>query len=470
MKTKFRLLTLILLLLFFTTGCKYVPKEVSQKMEPVKLTYWRVWDEADTFQDIIAKYQELHPFISIDYRLLRYDEYEQKLLEAFASDRVPDIFSIHNTWTRKYQSRGWISSMPKQITMAYPVVKGSIKKEVVPELRTVVSPSLHKIKTEFVDVVYDDIVIKDNKAGAKQATNLVYGFPMGIDTLLMFVNRDLFNNAGITNIPKYWNKEFQQTVRKLTKQDNKGKIIQSGVAMGGGHNIERANDILSVLMMQNGTEMMNLDNTQVTFDKTPMAIGSQSKEPGKDALRFYTDFANPAKEVYAWNSTMDDSLDLFIRGKVAIMFGYSYMISQIKAGNPKMNLVVTRLPQIEDNDPINFANYWIETVASKSKHQDEAWDFILFATQAEQVTSYLDKTKKLSAIRRLVEFQKQDLDVGPYVEQVLTAKSWYKGNDSNASEKIIQDMIDTVIDGTADINEVIQLGAAQVQQTIDKSF
>ncbi len=471
MRKNLKLLLLVCVFVSFSSlGCKCVPTEVGEKMKSVELDYWRVWDGADTFDAIIAKYEEIHPFVKIKYNLLRYSEYEQKLLEAFASNRAPDMFSIHNTWTRKYQSRGWLAAMPSQITMAYPTVKGTIKKEVVSEIRTEVSPNLNAIKENFVDVVYDDIVIKAKDAKTEEIREYVYGMPMAVDTLIMFINRDLFNNAGITNIPKYWDKEFQQTVRKLTKQDNKGQIIQSGVALGGGENVERSSDILSVLMMQNGTEMMNLENTLVTFGKTPQDFVNEAKNPGEDALRFYTDFANPAKEVYSWNDTMRSSLDLFIRGKVAIMFGYSYMMPQIKAGNPKMNLVITRLPQIEDNEAVNFANYWVETASSRGEHTETAWDFILFATKAEQALSYLEKTKKLTAIRSVVDFQKQDLEIGPYAEQVLTAKSWYKGNDSNTAEQIMREMIDDVISGKEKVTDSVETASSKVQQTVNVSF
>jgi len=435
------------------------------------LDYWRVWDESGSFSSIIAAYKEIHPFVTINYKLLRYDEYEQKLLEAFASDRAPEIFSVHNTWTRKYQNRGWIMPMPSKITMAYPIVKSTFgKEEIISEVRTKVSPNLNTIKEKFVDVVYDDIVISGVQPKTKKTTKDVYGMPMGIDTLIMFVNRDLFNNAGITAIPKYWNEDFQQTVRKLTKQDNKGQIIQAGVALGGGENVERSSDILAALMMQNGTEMMNLDNTVVTFAEESNNSKSESKNPGLDALRFYSDFANPAKEVYTWNNTMDDSLDLFIRGKVAIMFGYSYMLPQIKNGNPKMNLVVSRLPQIEDNIPVNYANYWIETVSSKGENTDIAWDFLLFASEAEQANKYLKKTNKLTAIRSVVDLQKQDLEIGPYAEQVLTAKSWYKGNDSNTAEASMRSMVESVIGGKNIAADALEATADKIQQTVNVSF
>ena len=61
---------------------------------------------------------------------------------------------------------------------------------------------------------------------------------------------DLLNNAGIPELSPYWNQDFQQQVKKLTKQDVRGELIQSGVALGGSKNIERSSDILSALMMK----------------------------------------------------------------------------------------------------------------------------------------------------------------------------------------------------------------------------
>ncbi len=468
MKNKlFIFLLIFALILISGFGCQISDKATQEAMKPITLNYWRVWDGPDDFAEIIANYNQIHPNITIKYRKLRYDEYEQELIEAFATDRGPDIFSIHNTWTRKYQSKGLISPMPNSITMAYPVIKGKLKKQIISELQTTKSLTLNKLKTDFVDVVYDDAVIKviDEKTG--QTKEQIFGLPLFIDTLAMYYNKDLFNNAGITSPPLYWNREFQQDVKKLTKQNNKGQLEQSGVALGGSDNIERSSDILSILMMQNGAVMMD-DNGIVKFHQRPETFQDKSYNPGLDALRFYADFSNPAKEVYSWNNTLKNSMDLFVRNKLAIMFGYAYMLPQILS-NPKLNFEITKLPQIEGNPQnINFANYWVEVVSNKSQYIPEAWDFIQFITRAEQAKIYLDKTKKPTALRSLIEGQIDDQDISTFVEQVLTAKSWYKGNDANAAEAIMKEIVDKVVSGQDELDDIISVGARKVQQTVYK--
>lgn len=102
-----KLLSLFLLLVFVVTmgaGCS--SKKATQKnLERVTLNYWRVWDGEDNFKPLIEAYNKSQPNVLINYRQLSYEEYEAALLDAWAEDRGPDIFSIQNTWVRKYETK-----------------------------------------------------------------------------------------------------------------------------------------------------------------------------------------------------------------------------------------------------------------------------------------------------------------------------------------------------------------------------
>jgi multiple sugar transport system substrate-binding protein len=461
---KKRLSILVLILLVVATsgfGCKTVSQDVQQKMQPITLNYWRVWDGPDDFDQIIKNYNAQHSFITINYRKLSYDEYEQALLDALAEDRGPDIFSIQNTWVKKYQTK--ISPMPDSISMVYPVVQGTLKKEIVPELRTTKSITPADVKDSFVDTVYTDVVLNDTNDNNKPK---IYGLPLSIDTLAMYYNKDLLNNAGIAQLPAYWNKEFQQDVKKLTKQDLKGDLIQSGVGLGGSSNIERSSDIMAALMMQNGAIMM--DGNSVSFNTIPPIFQERGYNPGMEAARFYSDFANPSKEVYSWNDQLDNSLKHFTDGKLAIFFGYSYHLPVIQAQAPKLNFGIAKFPQIEGNtNEANVANYWVETVSNKSKYKNEAWDFIQFmTTQQDQVKTYLDKTKHPTALRSLIADQLNDDDLKVFASQLLIAKSWYHGKDFISADKAINEMIDAIIANPEHLEDAVNVAAGRVQQTV----
>lgn len=456
MKIKFlSILILLSVVLLSGFGCKRLDKSTQAAIKPITLEYWRVFDGTDDFSDIIAKYRARHPHITIKYKKLRYEEYEDIILNALAEDRGPDILSIQSSWMKKYQSK--LSPMPAETSMAYMVTKGTIKKEQVPDIRVNKSLTLKQIRDTFADVVYGDAVV-DGK---------VYGLPLSIDTLALYYNRDLFNNAGITEIPEYWNRDFQQNVKKLTRHDNRFGIIQSGVALGGGDNIERSVDILSALIMQNGGQMQS-SSGQILFHTVPANYKNNNYNPGLEALRFYTDFAKPAKEVYCWSDELNSSLDMFISGNLAMMLSYSYNLPVIKSRAPQLNFSVTNFPQIEGSTvSFNFANYWLETVSNKSKHKNEAWDFIKFMTAEAQVKSYLDKTKKPTALKSLVNYQKEKYpELGIFADQVLTSHTWYKGKNPIAMENILVEMIESINNGKMDLQPAINLAASKVQQTV----
>lgn len=348
--------------------------------------------------------------------------------------------------------------MPKSITLPYQVTTGTIKKETVIEMRTVPSISLRAIKTDFVDQVAKDVILQDGQPAEER----VFALPLYFDTLALFYNRDILNSSGLPEAPRTWT-EFQQAVKKITKIDKQGNILQAGAALGTAYNVERAPDILSLLMMQNGTAMTD-DAGNPTFANIPPGA-TMPNPPGEDALGFYTDFASPYKEVYTWNSTMPDSLEAFTTGFSAFFFGYSYHIPQIKNLAPKLNFAVAKAPQIEGGQEVNFVNYWVETVSKKTENPNEAWDFLQFLTKAENAQKYLAKTKKPTALRSLIASQAEDIDLSIFVSQILTAKSWYRGYDAPAAEKIFEDMIEQTVVGAQTPKEAISWAQGRVQQT-----
>ncbi len=440
-------------------GCKAPSAAVQEASKPVTLTWWRVFDDEITVRPIIESYQALHPNVTIVYRKLRYEEYERELLNALAEDRGPDIISLHTSSLRGYQNK--VLPMPRQVTLPYQEVQGNIKKEVITTLRTTALPSVRDVRNNFVDAVVNDVILPSD---TETKTEQVYGLPLGVDTLALFSNRDLLNLAGVPRSPQTWT-ELQSDVKKLTQVDKNGAIIQSGAALGTARNVERASDILALLMMQNGTVM--IDGTpSATFDRMPTTLQNRPLPPGQEALIFYSDFANPGKEVYTWNAQMPGSLEAFVSGKTAFFLGYSYHLPLIKARAPKLNVEVSPAPQIEGNPSVNYANFFVETVSRKSKNPAFAWDFINFATSARQVGSYLENAKKPTALRALVAPQSEDLDIGIFVSEVLTARSWYRGMNAPAAEEALLGMIDAMHELPADAGAILRFGAQKVTQTL----
>lgn len=464
-KIKFISSFLVIASLFFLSGCGL--RKSDKPSYQVKLEVWGLFDDSDAFREIFQNYRNLNKAVSeIEYRKLAPENYKKELIEAMAAGQGPDIFLIHNTW--------------------------------VPGMEDVLVPapfealSLQKFNADFVDVAVADFVDQDK----------IYAVPLSVDSVGLYYNKDIFNQAGISSPPMNW-EEFITDARELTKFDSLGQIVQSGAAIGTSRNINRASDIMSLLMLQNKTEMVNDGKNEANFAGLMQGEGG-SVFPGENALNFYTQFARNGSSFYSWNSKLHNSLDAFSEGTVAMMLNYSWQIETIKAKSPKLNFAVAPVPQLSGSKAVNFANYWGYGVA-KSKGSSaagkpsvtvsnnirvlEAWKFLKYLTAKpegemsitrtvagkEVVTnsnfdpagSYLEKVKKPAARRDLIEAQKSDPMLGIFAQQNLIAKSWYQV-DPEAVENIFLDMIDQVNRGQGSASEAIKSAESKVTQTMRK--
>ncbi|MEK7615457.1 MAG: extracellular solute-binding protein [Patescibacteria group bacterium] len=447
---------LLLVTVFLGAGCGGPSKAQTAATKPVSIKIWRTFDSNESFGEIMAAYQAVHRNVSFEYRQLRTEEYKDELLHAFAEGKGPDIFSIHNTWIGEYENL--IQPMPKSVQIGYSETRGSIKKETVYVLKEEPTMSMRTLKSDFVDVVTHDVVRFYKANELTEAKESIFALPLSVDTLALYYNKDLLNAANIPEPPTTWT-QFQEQVPKLTRIGQKDNVIQSGAAIGTSKNVERASDILNLLMLQNGVKLAN-DNGISTFT---------SKESGgdlaEDAVRFYTDFANPLKQVYTWNGQEPNSFEAFANGKTAFFFGYSYHAPLLKARSPKLNWAITPMPQIEGGKTVNYANYWVETVAKSSDVSDWAWDFIQFATSKDRVTSYLKKAQKPPARRALINDQLEDETLSTFASQTLTAQSWYLGKNAQVAEQAFLDLIDQALKG-----EDILVGLSKTEVKVNQTL
>jgi multiple sugar transport system substrate-binding protein len=340
--------------------------------------------------------------------------------------------------------------MPASVTLPATFSDG---KTTVINLQTTKLPTSRDLRNLYIDTVTEDVVIGSS----------IYGLPLGVDTLVLYFNRQMLNQANVVSAPKTW-EEFKDQIKELTLQDRNGNIIQSGASLGGARNINRAPDILAVLMMQNGTNMTQ--GNSVTFNQATGLDTPEEHAPGRDALRFYTDFASPAKEVYTWNENFPESLNAFSNQQSAFFFGYSYHLPLIRSLSPGIDLGITKLPQISTTaKQINIANYWIESVTKQSENKNEAWGFIQFATSESGVSSFLAASKKPTALRTLISSQRGNEELKPFADQLLTAQSWYHGRDSSSMEEAMRQMIEQVIAGLKEPTQAINEAVTNINLT-----
>jgi len=306
---------------------------------------------------------------------------------------------------------------------------------------------LEHFKELFPSALTDDLVIN----------NKIYGIPLGIDTLILYYNPALMfqglNNynewakknskAQIDRFPTTWEEVINLTPY-ITKK-NGDTITQSGIALGTSSNINRAADILDLLMMQNGAQMTSKDNLTATFNLNIQTGTGASANPGLSALDFFTSFSNPSKPNYTWNSSMPDSIKAFTQGKVAMLIGYGYFENIFKQTAPELRYSSAFVPQIsKTGTPINYANYWVETVPKSSKVINTAWSFIKKYSNSSNSMTYA-RSKNISS--GYVSTYNSD-SPDPRNSQPLTAKTFNKGKQPEKTDSLFVEMINNVSIGT----------------------
>src|SRR3989338_9554708 len=417
------LLILIIVAVFAFSGDS---KNNQPTNENIELIWWKPFEDSQNVQELINNYQQLHGNVQIKYVKKDSAEYENELLKAIATGNAPDIFSIHNDWLPAYESI------------------------IAPAPESLISPKAYK--DNFADVAYNDFV-KGNR---------IYGVPLSIDALALFYNKDILGSAGLFP-PTTW-PELVNMVPKLTQVSKTGVFAQSGVALGTSENVNRGVDILTLMMLQNGTKFYSDDFTSAEFDQS-----QEDFNPGVYALTLYTQFANPSKQSYSWNVRNDQSVDAFTQGKLAMMLAYQYLQPLIKAKAPNLGWDTAPVPQISPEVlKVNFANYWGEAVTSAAKNQAAAWDFLNFITSKEELEKYYAKHKVPASRKDILPQQQVDADIGVFAEAIFTAKSVYK-KDARIYEGVFKTMIDSVVLNGVPIDDALRNAAEQINLNLRKN-
>jgi ABC-type glycerol-3-phosphate transport system substrate-binding protein len=427
--TKKKILLIAFLLIFsmltvswYVIGCPPFEKcpffRSPKKEEPKKvtLTFVGPWDKASDWSEVISRFNEYkklraNGYLDVNIEYERIEDpinYEEIIKERQFDGRGPNIFMVFNVWIPRYKDR--ILPMPEGMM------------------------SLSQFGKTFAPVARDDLIIEDK----------IYALPFYIDTLALYYNEDMLLNENYAKAPESWD-EFEDYVEKLTILGEDGDIVRAGAAFGGGSNINRSQDIVMLLVMQNNASYGS--NDSVSFNN------SQSVA----AVKFYTDFTDPKNRFYTWNEKQIYSIDAFTQLKAAMMINYSYHIDNVrnKTGG-KLNFKIAPIPQADKDHKVNYASYWVPVVAKKAPCEMEkgvnvdcyslAWEFLNFASQKENVKLYLDSVKKPAANLELAKEQSSNFDDmrSIFASQVFTARSWYHPDDYK-SDKVLVEMIDSIV-------------------------
>lgn len=171
-----------------------------------------------------------------------------------------------------------------------------------------------------------------------------YGVPFLVDPLVLFANQNILSSSGIAQPPSTW-EALTGLVPTVAELSPTRQVLRGLIALGTYSNVHDARAILSTLFLQQGIALSGYSASGALAANLGSASGSTGQSSGSAVVSFYTQFADPSKVSYTWNSSLPDSQQSFLAGDLALYLGYVSEASFLRSANPNLNFVVAPVPE-----------------------------------------------------------------------------------------------------------------------------
>lgn len=393
----------------------------------ISITVWGTLS-GDAFSSFVSKFftdNELK--YNVKYVERNATTFDQDLVEALASGTGPDAIILPTDLIIRYSN--------KVYTIPYAVM---------PELT---------FKETFIQE--GELFLNDSG---------IMALPFSVDPLVMYWNRDIFNNSSVTKPPVSW-AEISSLVPKMTKKDPSQNILASTVALGEFRNVQNAKDILSALIIQAGGSIVDIDSGG-SFVSTLAEDFDLNTVPAEAALQFFTNFSNPSKKDYSWNRSLSNSRDVFANGDLAMYFGFASEYMTIKNKNPNLNFDVALLPQISGAKTYStFGNMLGFAILKSSKNPAGAYT-VLSTLTGKSAFTYWDSIFNVPSARRdvLTTIDKSAVKT-VFNKAAIMSKGWLDPSRSQSS-MIFQEMVESYTTGRESLDGAISTASDRLNNIL----
>ncbi|MDO8498519.1 MAG: extracellular solute-binding protein [bacterium] len=411
------LLAVILGIIFWQMS---LPRGGIKKGGPVTLTFWGM-EEESSYRPVIEAYRQSHPNVQINYLQQSLLNYRTRVQTQLEGGQGPDVFLIHNSW------------LPMLIGDLAPAPSSAI--------------SMADYGKTFYPVAQESLTMK----------NKIYGMPLEIDGLAMYVNTDITQGVG-EDVPKTW-QQFIESSRKVTVKDTKGQIQTAGAALGTTTNVDFWPEIISLLFLEQPQGNLSAPNNR----------------DGAEVIAFYTSFVTDPRNK-TWDVNLRSSTEYFTQGKLAFYFAPSTKAQDIKSANPNLNFKVASVPQLPGRN-ISLGTFWAGAVSSRSENIPEAWDFLKYLGSQPAQQLFYEQRVQQGVLGRpfsrvdMAGLLAKDPILGVFVSQAPYYKSWYLNStalDGGINEEMIKNysgVIEAVLKGD-DTQKALDEASQKIQTTL----
>lgn len=176
----------------------------------------------------------------------------------------------------------------------------------------------------------------------------LYAYPIAVDPLMMYWNRDILATEGFLEAPRTWESLVNSVFPAVIQRGFDRSIQRSVVAMGEYENVRNGFGVISTLLIQGGSQGVVQDDRGRYIIQLQNSFNGSS-DPLRAAADFYTRFSQPSNSLYSWNRSFREDRQQFIAEDLALYFGYASEGEIIEQINPNLNFDVAEVPQGESS-------------------------------------------------------------------------------------------------------------------------
>ena len=297
------------------------------------------------------------------------------------------------------------------------------------------------------------------------STDGILALPLVVDPLVMYYNRNMLTNVGITQAPTNWS-QLILDVDQITEIDNRRNILTSAVALGEFTNIKNAKDILAMLFLQAGNRIVEIGARgyrSTLADKNNQA-GLLSTV---SALDFFTQFADQSRTTYTWSRSLPEAEQSFLAEKLAFYFGFASEFSTLRTKNPNLNFDLSVVPQRDSGGTKQTLGHFAGiAVLANSANKLTAWEIALLLATSENASA-LSAVWQLPPVRNdLLATQVTDAILPVFYDSARISRTWRDPNPKVTADILEQMTADALLKRKSSA-EAINDASSQIDNLFD---
>jgi len=318
----------------------------------IEINFWAMGVEGEKVAKLVPEFERQNPNIKVKVLQIAWVAAHEKLITAFASETLPDVFQLGNTWIPEFEAINAIEPLNKLI-----------------EKSSVIS------KEKFFDGIWDTNVLDTT----------VFGIPWYVDTRVLFYRTDILKEVGYDRAPKTW-AELYDASRKIKQKLNRYSFFIP------------TNEWLPFIVfgIQNNASLLKDKDRYANF----------SAKEFKESLEYLTKFYHEGLAPVDMQQVLN-VYQAFGEGFFSMYITGPWNITEFKNRLPKQvqdKWMTAPLPSPNNDYPgYSLPGGSSIVLNSKSKNKEAAWKWIEFLAHEKTQYDFYKLVSSLPALKSVWE-------------------------------------------------------------------